>query len=1374
MFYLLLITTQLSAQSEKLTFKYLTSNDGLSQNFVSAIYQDKFGFMWFGTKDGLNRYDGYEFKVYRHIPSDTTSLSGNFINAIFEDSKGRLWVGSNSLDLFIPEKDFFRRIDLNLSGANQDNPNKLNKVNAIIEDKNGLLWLGTNDGLVKYDPQTEISKTFYQEQEKGSNLSDNIILSLSTDDSLLFVGTQNGLKILNINSVKNNKLDFVRIPHQAATDLMTSKRTILSQFRISQNIIYAGTPSGLVKIDLSTMKSEFVPYTGYNFFPIWLNRILSITQDKHKNLWLACSGGLVIYNPYQNDFKYHFHNPKEETSLSFNSLTSLFADRGGKIWLGTAGKGINIFDQNKKEFLLYNGLVDKEPFKTSFSVSAVLSDTKNNLWISSMQNLFRYDRANGEYNPINLKYGAKGEITSIVEDSEQNVWVSSSGGLYKISSDEGKITYYGHNPSDPNSLRDNFVRLLFIDNKGNLYALNSNYLSRFNKKSNSFTHYYLNFSEGENLIPVIRAIYQTADGSIWFAWYEGLVKYDLETQEKTIFTHQLDNNKSISNNEVLTICEDPIQPKKFLWVGTQGGGLSRLNLDDNTFSNYSVKDGLPNNVVYGILSSGNELWLSTNNGLSRVTTDKYGSPSFRNYDVTDGLQGNEFNTGAYSKSASGELFFGGLNGVNAFYPSRIRDNVYIPPVVITEIKFLMSEYDQEVEAKSQEKNITIKSEITLPFSQNPFIIQFASLDYTATEKNMFKYKLKPIHNEWINIGTQRNVTFTELGSGEYEFILSGSNNDGIWNEEGTSLKIIITPPFWRSSWAYLAYAVLLSLILFAIRKYELNRILLKNRLKQESFETRKLKEIDEMKSGFFANISHEFRTPLTLILGPAEQLEQSEEDELKKEKIFTIKQSANRLLRLINQILDLSKLEMGKTKLSCEEGELVSFLKGITKSFLSIAEKKQIELSFESNVKAIQTYFDRDIIEKIFYNLLSNAFKFTQQGGAIEVKINYETVPEENSDKKNICKISVKDSGIGIRESELPKVFNKFYIVENINGFSEQGSGIGLAIVKELVELHKGNVTVESKVGEGSVFTVSLPIGKKCFAGDEIVKEISNTTVDYENKTNEIFELENNNKSIEIEDEKSEAVDDSLIVLIIEDDSELRKFIASPLKANYKIIEAVNGKEGCEKAVEFIPDLIISDIMMPEIDGYSACKKLRSDERTSHIPIILLTAKASAEDKLKGLEIGADDYLTKPFSSKELSIRVKNLIEIRQSLRKKFSSSLIIKPKDITTGSVDKLFLEKAIKVIEKNISNDKFSVEDFSNEMNLSHSQLHRKLKALVNQSANQFVRSIRMQRALELLQNNSASIAEIAYMVGFGDPSYFTKIFSKHFGYLPSDIKK
>ncbi len=1372
----ILFSLELNAQD--INFKYFTSEQGLSQNFISCILQDSKGFMWFGTKDGLNRYDGYEFKVYRHDAFDNTSLSGNWISSIFEDSQKRLWIGTDSLNLFLPKTDGFKRIRFSTDKKTDQTQFNFSKINAIAEDITGLIWIGTDNGLISYNPQTENSHFYNLQQASNSILSDNLILSLSTDDSLLIIGAQNGMKLLRLSSIKENNFEVINILHPPANDFMTSQKSILCQLRTSPDIIYAGTPSGLIRVNLTTKKSEYIPYVGYKFFPIWQNRILSIVKDQNENLWLGSSGGLVIFNPQSNKFSYYFQNPKDEHSLSMNSVTSLFADRGGKIWVGTAGKGLNIYDQNHKNFELYEGFVDREPYKSSFSVSAILLDSKNQLWVSSQQNVYKINRSNNEYSKVDLKYGPKGEITSIVEDKKKNIWVAASSGLYRISESDGNIKYYNHNPSNPNSLKDNLVSYLFIDSKDNLYALNAGFLSKFDETSNSFLHYKIDLPSSSNSEIIIRCIYDSGDGFLWLAWSKGLVKYNLKTNKNQIYQFNSGNEQGLSNNLVLSICPDPLVPKKYLWIGTQGGGLSRLNLEDDSFTNFSDKDGLPNNVIYGILSSGNELWLSTNNGLCRVTMDKYGTPTFRNYDVTDGLQGNEFNTNAYCKASNGELFFGGLNGVNGFFPSEIRDNIYIPPVVFTDLTFLTGIADNEKEFKSRISLIDNHPSVTIPYSLNSFTIRFAALDFTAPEKNKYMYKLSPIQKNWIELGTNRDVTFTELGSGEYELHVIGSNNDGVWNREGAILKITITPPFWSTKWAYLFYSILLAILLYGIRKYELNRVNLKNRLKQEHFETQKLKEIDEMKSEFFANISHEFRTPLTLILGPVEQLEQNESDKFRKQKLQTVKKSAGTLLKLINQILDLSKIETGKAKLKYEKNDLVGFIKGITMSFTSIAERKNITLTFNSDLDYINTTFDKDAVEKIFYNLISNAIKFTHAGGSVEVKISFTENIEKDNAKTNQCVISVKDTGIGISDEDLSKVFNKFFTVEKLSRTEEQGSGIGLALAKELVELHGGNIVVQSKLNEGSTFTVSLPIDNdfsmRFESSDESADNVDVQELSTVNDNNNLLEENLLSDHTLIENDLIEESDDSLIILIVEDNADVRKYISYYLVKDYKLIEASNGKEGFDKAVECIPDLIISDVMMPEMDGFTLCKKLKADERTSHIPIIILTAKAAESDKLNGLEFGADDYLIKPFSSKELALRVKNLIEIRQTLRKKFSESLVIKPKEIASGSIDKLFLEKAIKVVENNISNEKFTVIDLSNEMNLSHSQLHRKLKALVNQSTTQFIRSIRMQRAEDLLKNNAGTIAEIAYMVGFGDPSYFTKTFSKHFGYLPSDVKK
>ncbi|MFZ2324680.1 MAG: two-component regulator propeller domain-containing protein [Ignavibacteriaceae bacterium] len=1366
----ILLTVDLYAQ--EIHFRHLTSDDGLSQNFVPCILQDRKGFMWFGTKDGLNRYDGYQFKVFRNNPFDTTTISDNWITALYEDKEGKLWIGSSGLDVFDPLTETVIRIKIN-----NNNPSKLPlQIQSINQDKFGKIWIGSNDGLFIYNFSNQQIKHFIHDPADKSSISNNNIRAIYIDDLTVYIGTGRGLNVINLDKSKPDKINFktIKLAEEDGTDL--SQIALTSFYRSTGGLFYAGTPEGLLKINLASGRCKLYKHSKNVFAEQWKGRIISICSDKNENLWLASSGALVIFNTVTEKYKYIFQNPVDTRSLSFNGILSVYADRGGKIWIGTPGKGLNIYDEYSKEFKLYNGYFDKEPFQTSFSVNSILSDMKNNLWVVSGDNLYLIDRNTNEYKKVIINKMKIGAILNMVEDDEANLWFATDNGFFKRDVKNGNVTEYQPIIIDPSELFDKSNRYLFKDTKGNLWFFYSGYISKLDKQSGSFTQTKLNFRNiPESEVSSISCIYESSNGFLWFAWSDQLIKFNPSSNTSKIYSHKISNRKTINYYGITSIVEDPIQPNKYLWMGTLGGGLNRFDLTENTYTHYLTQDGLPNNIIYGILSSKNEFWLSTNNGLCRVRTDKYGQPTFRNYDVSDGLQGNEFNTSAFCKNKKGEMFFGGLYGITAFYPEKIRDNIFVPPISLVALNVLSVAADNSKPYSGKQIPITEQKKIVLPYDQNTFTIDFAALDFTATEKNRYVYQLKKLNKTPVEIGTQRSITFTDLPPGKYEFFVKGSNNDGIWNETGASIEIIITPPFWKTMWAYTVYFILLVAMIYGIRKYEMNRIRLKNNLKQESFEREKLKELDNLKSEFFTNISHEFRTPLTLIIGPAQQLESEENNEEKKDKLKVIKKSAKRLLRLINQLLDLSKIENGKSKIKCSENDIVIFTKGIANSFVPLAETKKIALTFSSDVKEIITFFDKDVVEKILYNLISNAFKFTPVNGRIEVNV---SANDKNLDsiKNNFCKISVKDSGSGIPEDQINLIFNKFYQANLYSELSDKGSGIGLALVKELVEIHHGKISVESEVGKGSVFTITMPIGRDYLTDEEIVYEGLTENLTVENHNLQILDADNDNLIVNnnSDTKRTTGNDDSLIVLVVEDNIDVQTYICKQLEKEYNTITASNGKEGFEKAVQLIPDFIISDIMMPDSDGMELCRKIKSDGRTSHIPVILLTAKADEKDKLEGLEIGADDYLTKPFSPKELQVRVKNLIESRQKLRQKFSGSIILKPKEVNVSSIDQSFLERALEVVEKNINNEKFTVIDFSDAMNLSHSQLHRKLKALTNQSANHFIRSVRMERALDLLKSNTGNIADIAYKVGFNDPGYFTKTFSAYFGYLPSEVKE
>jgi signal transduction histidine kinase/DNA-binding response OmpR family regulator len=659
-------------------------------------------------------------------------------------------------------------------------------------------------------------------------------------------------------------------------------------------------------------------------------------------------------------------------------------------------------------------------------------------------------------------------------------------------------------------------------------------------------------------------------------------------------------------------------------------------------------------------------------------------------------------------------------------------------------------------------SITEINQIVLSYNENFLSFDFAVLDYTAPEKNNYAYKLDGLDNDWNYVGNRNFAHYTNLSPGKYIFSVKGSNNNDIWNEEGTSIRIIITPPWWKTWWAYSLYVLFALGLLYSIRRYELNRTYLKNQHKLDEVKLKEQEETDKMKSLFFANISHEFRTPLTLILGPADKINPDSSGEEIEKQTGVIKRNANRLLGLINQLLDLSKLEAGKLELKTSKANIVSFVKGITMSFESVAERKDITLKVKSSNDEIEIYFDKEKMTKILTNLLSNAFKFTQAGGQITVTIN-------ESDTK-LVEIKVRDTGVGIAKEEVPKLFDRFYQVDSSPTREHEGTGIGLALIKELVELHKGTISVDSKLGEWTEFVIELPVGRRHLKDEEIVK------TEEPMKEDIIVDKEEFVPSIVKEIDETEFIgEDKNILLVVEDNVDVREYIKDSLADDFQIEEASNGEQGVRIAEKIIPDLILSDIMMPKMDGNELTRILKNDEKTSHIPIILLTAKSEQESKLEGLETGADDYLTKPFDTKELQIRINNLISIRRKLQKKYSKGEYVpKPGKKKLSNLEEQFMFNVMEVIENHISEGEFSIEQFGKEVGMSRVQLHRKLKALSGKSASNYLRSVRLSKAKNLIEEEKGNISEIAYSVGFSSPAYFTRCFKDEYGYPPSDLAK
>ncbi len=1363
-------TFPINPQNENIKFKHLSSDDGLSQNFVSCIIQDQKGFMWFGTKDGLNRYDGHTFVVYQNDPFDTTTISENFVTSIFEDSRGYIWVGTlnGGLNIFDRATETFHQINYT---PNSSKTTVTEEVKAISEDSKGNIWIGTRgEGVFKLSFKRNNSfdityKQYTSQSDKQNSLSNNIISTLFFDSkNVLWISTLTGMDKFNAENESFTHYEIQTRNPKAPANYFD--KTIYSIHESRNGKLWLGTLSGLVNFDSQTGNYKLFPH-HYDIFRYGWGSVMQIVEDESENLWLATPGELMRFNPKFKSYEYFKNDYYDQSTINYNSISSLYVDRTGILWVGTSGMGINLYDPKVNRFSTL--FIKNEPSSrvTGFSVRSILQENDDVFWLST-DVLFRWNRRTGETKSYETNsnrlddFGNTGPW-SMIKSNDGKIWTATTEGVFSLDPAAEKIRQYKFNPLDKTGLPQKEVYTVYEDQENNIWIATENFFCRLidaDKGTFQSFRYQTPLPYNQRVRPVI---YQDSKGTFWLGTRNGLLLFDL--QKKTFFTYKNDPTKpnSLNNDNINSICPDPFNPDKILWIGTSGGGLNQFNIDEGTFEHFTEKDGLPNNVVYGILpdKKGN-LWLSTNKGLSKFNPQE---KTFRNYDVNDGLQSNEFNTGAYFLSKNGEMFFGGIKGVNYFYPDEIKDNQHIPKIVFTNLKLGDRYITNKSDKSILQKPISETTELVLSYADDVITFEFAALDYSTPSKNRYAYKLDNLNKDWIYSGSDRSATFTHLPFGEYVLRIKGSNNDGIWNETGIALKLIITPPWWSRWWAYILYGIIILLVLSLIRRYELNRLRLKNQLRVEKVETDSLRNLDQLKSHFFANISHEFRTPLTLILGQVESVLSSNIESKEKGKLQVANRNARKLLTLINQLLDLSKLEAGSMELKAEQHNIILFLKSVFFSFESIAESKKINLKFDSEYSNIPVRYDTDKMEKIICNLISNAFKFTSENGEIKLSVNIVSSNVE---------ISIKDTGIGIPDDSLPHIFNRFYQVDGSSTREQEGTGIGLALTKELVELHKGQITANSKEGEWTEFIIHLPIDSSKIEND-IAYELSNNNSDQQNIPIDVEVLEaelipNNQPASSIKNQESSPKE---IILIVEDNTDVRAYIREQLENDYKVIEASNGEEGITNAQIEIPDLIITDVMMPKMDGYQFSKKIRNDEKTSHIPIIMLTAKAGLDDKIEGLETGIDDYLTKPFSARELKVRVKNLIYQRRELRKRFSKTSVIKPSEVSTISIDQVFLEKTIKTIESNFEDEQFSVDLLSEQMNMSVSQLNRKLNALIDQPPGQLIRTFRLQRAAELLKQNSGTVAEICYKVGFNDQAYFARAFKKQFGVSPSEFK-
>lgn len=1381
--FLLSVPFHLLAQKDNLKFERIQVVQGVRLGDILSLLQDSQGFMWFGTGDGLYKYDGYGLTPFKRDRLDSTSLGNNLIFSLYEDRSGTLWIGTagGGLNRFDREKEEFTRFVRNPNDTHSLNSNV---VRSIYEDSASpnTLWVGTWNGLNKLDRNTgQFTRFLYDPETKnpGGPSNDGVLAIMEDRFGTFWVPTTGG----GLNKLDRETGHLTRFVHDSGNPHSLSSNTTWSIHEDRSGTLWIGTAKGLNRFDRE--HEQFIQFVHDPKNPRSLsnNRVLSIHEDRTGTLWIGTGSGLNILDPNTGQFIRLFHDPTNPHSLSSNSIWSILEDRSGTLWIGTSD-GVNRLDHGQQRFAHFAHDPGNPHSLSHKSVGAIHEDRSGTLWVGTAGGLNKLDRDTGQFrhfvhDPKNTHSLSHNNVTSIHEDRTGALWVGTSGGLNRFDRDTGQFTRFVYDPRNPHSLSANNVWSILEDRTGTLWiGTEPGGLNRFDREQESFTHFIHDPVNSRSLgNNVVTSIHEGRAGILWLGTGGGGInQYDRERKQFIRFVHDRDNPRSLSHDWVGVVFEDRAGT---LWSATWYGGLNKLDNDTKLFTLYTEKNGLPTNHICSIAEDEHgRLWLGTLNGLSHFDPQ---SETFRNFDVDDGLKNNWFNWNACIKSRSGELFFGGDNGIDYFHPDSVRDNPHIPPVVITRF----TRYNSgDAEGKPIiEKGISEKHHLDLSYDDRILTIEFAALNFRNAHKNQYAYKLEGFNEGWIQLGSKHEVTFTNIDPGEYTLRVKGSNNDGVWNEDGASLRITIVPPWWRTRWAYGLYVLLLTAALYGLRHYELRRLQLRSALRIKNVEAEKLQEVDRLKSRFFASISHEFRTPLTLILGPIQKwLSEMQQSEMKAD-LRMVQRNARRLQQLIDQLLDLSKLEAGKMRLQARPEKIGELIRMITMTFESVAKQKGIDLQFQAPEEDIVAYVERDKLEKIVSNLLSNAFKFTPKGGRISVQLSVSSNELVESQLTTLTTdrcllITVKDTGVGIPQDQLDKVFDHFHQADN--SATQGGTGIGLALTKELVGLHHGKIAVESEVGKGTTFIVELPLGKEHLTAEEIAETVSSdqfSVIDEQSPEPGIQHpptREQSHRSRDLDHYHSGQPTTNTqfpMVLIVEDHPDMRAYMRGCLEERYRVIETEDGTQGVKQAHKHAPDLIISDVMMPEMDGFELCEKVKTDARTSHIPVILLTARASADSKVEGLETGADDYLTKPFEVKELQVRIKNLIEQRRSLRERFRRELVIEPAEVTVTSTDEAFLKKVMAAVEAHIDDPDFETDDLARESAIGRRQLNRKLRALTGQSVREFIRTIRLKRAAYLLQQQSGTVTEIAYQVGFNSIGHFAKVFREQFGVAPSE---
>jgi signal transduction histidine kinase/ligand-binding sensor domain-containing protein/DNA-binding response OmpR family regulator len=1361
--FLLFITSDQYCQ-RILTFQNFSVEDGLSSLTINCIFQDSYGFIWFGTSNGLNRFDSYSIDKYILDDQRAAFQRQEIVYEIFEDKDGNLLIGTDKgLFKYIRETDSFHL----LNGV--DSPtNKLNLSNYairnIVKDQAGDIWIGTFNGLNRMKPDSTVIQYKYDPINENSINTDNITDIHADSKGNLIVATTDGFAVYN--QANNN---FQRFFHYRSDEITSPEQKIVTCIEEGPgSIIYLGTWGlGVYEFDLASRKiNKSILNNSGDRSLLSSNTIFALKYDYEGNLWIGTeNGGLNKFEAKTGNLTAYKEEDYYLNSIAGNTIRCIITDNHNDLWIGTYMGGISKLDFNKITLNHHQHLYNIENTLSNNKVTSFLEVSANDIWIGTDGGgINRFNPVTGEFNHLRYNRNSNSTIqTDIVmtlqQIDDEHVWVGTyNEGINVLNISGTLINSHKMSLKDSMTLSGNNISTIFQDSYGRIwtgikYDIPCLYLGKgkFIRVDNP--------KNSNHALRDIRSILEDSHRKVWMGSNGYLYRLDSINNNQFYFK-KFNIIKGSEDDFITTINSLELDKNGNIWVGTQGKGLIKFNPLTSESVQFTVEDGLPSNDIAGMTSyEGGSLWVSTEKGIVQINTNDTKDLIIKSYDKQDGLQGNVFNVGAALTTSDGRLLFGGNGGFNTFFPWKIHRNEQIPPLYITGLQI----NHQYIESESEilhGKSVSSTNAITLEYNQNTVSLYFTAVNLKNSDKNIYRYRLDGFEDSWNYAGIERKATYTNISPGKYSFHVQAANNDGVWNLEGASIDIIILPPWYLSYWAISLYVLLIVSVVLLFRKFLLIKERRKNELEVKRIEAEKIKELNDLKLHFFTNISHEIRTPLSLIVGPLQELlNQWSYNPKQKLLLDLISRNTNRLFQLIDQLMDFRKLENESLPFQPTSGEIVRFMKMIFNDFEYLAVTKEIKYTFESSHADYLTYFDADKLQKILNNLLSNAFKFTPENGYISLFLNC-------NEEEQLIQIEICDDGIGIDQKHIDKIFNPFYQAHDKYYKKFKGTGVGLSLCKSLVEIMNGVIDVRSSLKNNlnqkfnTIFSVTFPMVHKSEYVDNSNQPLKQT---------ELSGLHLDLNTDDIINIPSELP----TVLVVEDNPDIKVFIKYYLSNEYNLVFALHGLDGLQKAKELLPDIIISDVIMPEMDGIEMCELLKSTPETSHIPIIMLTAKNTDVNIMEGLNSGADSYITKPFNINILKLYLKNTINARKKLHEQYQSDYSLNGFEYS-NTTDTKFLKKVIDKIKENISETEFGVDELAKEAGMSRTNFYKKIKNLTGLTVNEFIKNIKLKIAADLLLNSDYNINEVSYQIGFKDASYFSRCFKETFGSLPKEFIK